>query len=210
MRRFVFIITMIFLNLVNIYSQAIKSPDEFLGYELGTQFTFHHRAVEYFRYIADISPLAEYREYGTSYEGRILGVCIVSSEDNLANLEEYRKNNLIKTGLSDGNFTGKQIPFIWLAYNIYGNESAGMETAMKTLYTLVTGSYPGASDWLKTCIIVIDPCQNPDGRDLYTGRFRNSQNLIPNPDGNTGKKYKGFDYLANAEGEVTIKREISW
>ena len=51
-------------------SQTIKSPDEFLGYELGTQFTYHHKAVEYFKYIADISPLAVYREYGTTNEGR--------------------------------------------------------------------------------------------------------------------------------------------
>ena len=50
-------------------SQTIKSPDEFLGYELGTQFTYHHMAVEYFKYIANSSPLAEYPEYGTSYEG---------------------------------------------------------------------------------------------------------------------------------------------
>ena len=97
-------------------SQTIKSPDEFLGYELGTQFTYHHKAVEYFKYIAANSPLAEYREYGTSYEGRPLGICFISSEENLANLEEYRKNNLIKTGLLKGEFTGKQIPFsvAWL------------------------------------------------------------------------------------------------
>jgi hypothetical protein len=53
--------------------QTIKSPDEFLGYELGTQFTYHHRAVEYFKYIAENSPLAKYREYGMSNEGRTLG-----------------------------------------------------------------------------------------------------------------------------------------
>jgi len=101
-----------------------------------------HRAVEYFKYIADISPLAEYREYGTTNEGRPLGVCFISTAENLTNLEEYRKNNLIKTGLLTGGFTGKQIPFIWLAYNVHGNEAVGMEAAMKTLYTLVSGSYP--------------------------------------------------------------------
>ena len=129
-----------------------------------------------------------------------MGVCIVSSEENLSNLEEYRKNNLIKTGLSEGAFTGKQIPIIWLGYNVHGNESAGMETAMKTLYTLVSGSYPGVSDWLKTCIIVIDPCQNPDGRDMYTNRFRNSQNLIPNPDGKSCEHNQGWP----KQGQTTI------
>jgi hypothetical protein len=210
MKRSLFIISVILLNLFHCNSQTIKSPDEFLGYELGTQFTFHQRAVDYFRYLAESSPLAEYREYGVTYEGRVLGVCIVSSEENLSNLEEYRKNNLIKTGLSEGNFTGKQIPIIWLAYNIHGNESAGMETAMKTLYTLVTGSYPGASDWLKTCIIIIDPCQNPDGRDMYTNRFRNAQNMIPNPDGKSAEHNQGWPIPRTNHYMFDLNRDWTW
>jgi hypothetical protein len=173
---------LIFLTL---QSQALKSPGEFLGYEPGTQFTWHHKAVEYFKYVAENSPLVEYREYGMSYEGRPLGVCFVSSEENLANLEELRKNNLIKTGLLKGDFTGKQIPFIWLAYNVHGNEAVGMEAAMKTLYTLASGSYANVSEYLKGCIIVIDPCQNPDGHELYTNRYRSSMNLVINPDVNS-------------------------
>ncbi len=210
MRRFLFFILPICLNSVSVNSQSIKSPDEFLGYELGTQFTYHHRAAEYFRYIADISPLAEYRKYGTTYEGRELGVCIVSSEDNLAKLEEYRKNNLINTGLSEGNFTGKQIPFIWLGYNVHGNESAGMETAMKTLYTLVTGSYTGVNNWLETCVIIIDPCQNPDGHELFTNRFRNSQNLMPNPDGNTWEHNQGWPGARTNHYMFDLNRDWTW
>jgi hypothetical protein len=199
-----------FLILANINSQTIKSPGEFLGYELGTQFTYHYRAVDYFRYVAEISPQAEYREYGTSYEGRQLGVCIVSSEENLSRLDEYRKNNLIKTGLSEGTFTGKQLPIIWLAYNVHGNESAGMETAMKTLYTLVTGTYPGANEWLKTCIIIIDPCQNPDGRDMYTNRFRNAQNLIPNPDSKSAEHNQGWPVPRTNHYMFDLNRDWTW
>ena len=135
--------------LLNLQSQTIKTPSEFLGYELGTQFTYHHKAVEYFKYVADNSPLVEYLEYGTTYEGRPLAVCFVSSGENISKLEEYRKNNLIKTGLLKGDFSGKQVPFVWLAYNVHGNEAVGMEAAMKTLYTLASGSYNGVSDYLK-------------------------------------------------------------
>jgi len=210
MKRFLLIISVIFLSFINCNSQTIKSPDEFLGYELGTQFTFHYRAVDYFRYVAESSPMADYREYGTTYEGRLLGVCIVSSGENLSNLEEYRKNNLIKAGLAEGSFTGKQIPIIWLGYNVHGNESAGMETAMKTLYTLVTESYPGVSDWLRSCIIIIDPCQNPDGRDLYTNRFRNSQNLIPNPDGKSAEHYQGWPTARTNHYMFDLNRDWTW
>jgi hypothetical protein len=198
------------LIVLNLHSQTLKSPDDFLGYTLGTQFTYHHRAVEYFRYVAENSPLAVYREYGTTNEGRPLGVCFVSTKENLANLEEYRKNNLIKTGLLKGEFTGKQIPFIWLAYNVHGNEAVGMEAAMKTLYTLVSGSYKDVSEYLKGCIIVIDPCQNPDGHDLYTNRYRNAMNGIVNPDGNSWEHNQGWPGARTNHFLFDLNRDWTW
>jgi hypothetical protein len=198
------------LIISTVQSQIIKSPDEFLGYELGTQFTFHHRAVDYFKYIAEISPLAEYREYGTTNESRQLGVCFISSEENLASLEEYRKNNLIKTGLSKGDFTPKQLPFIWLAYNVHGNEAVGMEAAMKVLYTLVSGSYQDVSEYLKECIIVIDPCQNPDGHDLYANRYRTSMNSILNPDGKSWEHNQGWPGARTNHYWFDLNRDWTW
>jgi hypothetical protein len=198
------------LIISNLHSQTIKSPGEFLGYELGTQFTYHHKAVEYFKYVADNSPLADYMEYGTTNEGRTLGVCFISSEENLAGLEEYRKNNLIKTGLLKGDFTGKQIPFIWLAYNVHGNEAVGMEAAMKTLYTLVSGSYKDVSEYLKACIIVIDPCQNPDGHDLYTNRYRNAMNSITNPDGKSWEHNQGWPGARANHYLFDLNRDWTW
>ncbi len=186
------------------------SPDQFLGYELGTRFTYHHLAVDYFRYIADKSPLALYREYGKTYEGRTLGVCIVSDKENLSNLEEYCRNNLIKAGLLEGKSTGRQLPVIWLAYNIHGNEPAGMETAMKTLYTLVTESYKGSEEWLKSCIIVIDPCQNPDGRELYTTRYNSSQNLEVNPDGNSWEHNQNWPGARTNHYMFDLNRDWAW
>lgn len=210
MNKIAFIFLISFIVLINVHSQPVQSPDEFLGYELGTQFTFHHRAAEYFRYIAEKSGSAEYIEYGTSYEGRPLGVCVVSEEDNLSKLEEYRINNLIRTGLTEGDVKGGQLPIIWLAYNVHGNESAGMEAAMKTLYTLVTRSFPGSGDWLKSCIIIIDPCQNPDGRDLYTFRYRNSQNLNPNTDKNSWEHNQGWPGARTNHYFFDLNRDWTW
>jgi hypothetical protein len=198
------------LMISTLNSQTVKSPDEFLGYALGTQFTYHHRAVEYFKYVAENSPLAEYREYGVTNEGRTLGVCFISSEENLARLEEFRKNNLIKTGLVKGDFTGKQIPFIWLAYNVHGNEAVGMEAAMKTLYTLVNGTDKDISDYLKSIIIVIDPCQNPDGRDLYTNRYRSTMNSILTPDSKSWEHNQGWPGARTNHFMFDLNRDWTW
>lgn len=192
------------------HSQAIKSPDEFLGYELGTKFTYHHRAVEYFRYVAEASPLAIMKEYGTTWEGRPLVVCILSSEENLKNLEELKQNNLIKTGLAAGNFTGRQVPFIWLGFNIHGNEAAGTETAMKVLYVLVTEGFEGAAEWLKSAVIMIDPCQNPDGRDLYAERYNSSRSLFANPDKNTWEHNQPWPSARSNHYMFDLNRDWVW
>jgi len=210
MRRILFTAIFSVFFVVASDSQTIKSPDEFLGYELGTRFTFHHKAVEYFKYISDVSSMADYREYGYSYEGRPLGVCFVSSEKNLKNLEEYRKNNLIKTGLVKGESSGKQVPFIWLGYNIHGNESVGLEAAMKTLFTLVASTYQGADEWLKSCIIIIDPCQNPDGRDLYANRYRTSRNTIPDPDKNSWEHNQEWPSARLNHYLFDLNRDWTW
>jgi hypothetical protein len=166
------------------YGQEIKSPDEFLGYELGSQFTFHSKTIDYFRYVAEVSPDVVIEEYGYSNEGRPLIACFISSGENIKDLEKFRLNNLKSIGLMDGEADNNRKPFIWLSYNVHGNESVGMETSMKVLYDLVSRKVEESDKWLEECIIVIDPCQNPDGRDLYTNRYRSRQPLHLNPDPN--------------------------
>lgn len=162
--------------------QDIKSPSQYLGYELGSQFTFHSTMVDYFMDVADKSPEALLFKYGSTNEGRPLVACFISSEENIEKLEEYRKNNLQSIGLMEGEPGNERKPFVWLSYNVHGNESVGMETSMKVLYDLISRNTEKAEEWKKECIIVIDPCQNPDGRDLYTNRYRRRQPINVNPD----------------------------
>ncbi|HKK43765.1 MAG TPA: M14 family zinc carboxypeptidase [Bacteroidales bacterium] len=210
MRRLLLIAVILIILPAILRSQTVKTPGEFLGYEQGTQFTWQYKAIEYFRYVSETSPMAEFREYGKTYEGRTLGVCFVSSPENIANLETYRKNNLIRAGLLQGEVNGKQIPFIWLSYNVHGNEAVGTEAAMKTLYTLVSGSFPGVADYLKECIVVIDPCQNPDGHDLYTERYRTSMSSFMNPDPNAWEHHEGWPGSRTNHYLFDLNRDWTW
>jgi hypothetical protein len=85
-----------------------------------------------------------------------------------------------------------------------------MEAAMKTLYTLVSGSYPGVSEYLKECIIVIDPCQNPDGHDLYTERYRSSMNFAANPDKNSWEHNQGWPGSRTNHYMFDLNRDWIW
>jgi hypothetical protein len=191
-------------------AQEIKSPGQFLGYEPGTRFTLHNKVNEYFRYVAEVSPNAEWVQYGETYEGRTLGVCFVSSPENLANLEQLRIANIQRTGLKEGNSKAEPVPFVWLAYNVHGSEPAGTETAMKVLHALVTGSHPGSTEWLKNCIIIIDPCQNPDGRDLFTVRYLRAQGYPPNTDPNAWEHNQGWPSARLNHYMFDLNRDWSW
>ena len=162
-----FIALAIIISFQSAFTQNIQSPREFLGYEIGERFTYHHLVVGYFNHVAENSPKVQLMEYGKTYENRPLIAVVISSEANLARIEQLRENNLVKTGLKEGKIEGDQLPIVWLSYNIHGNEASGTEVAIKALHHLASNDSKEVAEWLEHMIIIIDPCLNPDGREKY-------------------------------------------
>jgi len=151
-----------------IVAQNIQTPSDFLGYEIGTQFSRHHQVIDYFKTIANALPKhVKLEEYGKTNERRSLSLAYVSSEKNIKNLETIRANNLKSAGLIDGTPISTDIAIVWLSYNVHGNEASSTEASMLTLYKLLTER----KDLLENTVVIIDPCVNPDGRDRYVNWF---------------------------------------
>jgi len=144
----------------------LKSPSEFLGYEIGTQFTRHADVVAYFEHVAANSEMVKYSDYGKTNERRRLTYAVISSEENLANLEEIRTDNLKNIGVLGGSSSAEKA-IVWLSYNVHGNEASSSEAAMNTVYKLITEH----SNWLHNTVIIMDPNVNPDGRDRYVNWY---------------------------------------
>lgn len=155
----------------SLISQEIQSPQEFLGYEIGTRFTRHHKVVDYFKYVSNTLTNVQLEKYGETNEHRPLYVTYISSQENIDNLEEIRKANLSQAGILTTN-TENNKAIVWLSYNVHGNEASSTEASMLTLYDLVTNK----KDWLKNTVVIIDPCINPDGRDRYVNWYNQVQN----------------------------------
>ncbi|WP_282043123.1 M14 family metallopeptidase [Winogradskyella flava] len=168
MRRFILFLLVAFSTSSIILSQNIQTPSEFLGYDIGTQFSRHHQVVDYFKTIAAATPQqVKLEQYGSTNERRPLYLAYVSSEANMANLETIRENNLKNTGILSGSPTSTDIAIVWLSYNVHGNEASSSEAAMLTLYKLLTER----KDLLENTVVIIDPCINPDGRDRYVNWY---------------------------------------
>lgn len=148
------------------FSQTIKSPEEFLGYKIGTQFSRHADVVAYFKHVAENSEWVTYTEYGKTNERRPLTYAIVTTPQNQNNIENIRLNQLKNAGVESGSASPDKA-IVWLSYNVHGNEASSTEASMVTLYELITNK----KEWLENTVVIIDPCINPDGRDRYANWY---------------------------------------
>jgi len=180
----------LFLSLLVAYAVSAQdgkrlSAAQFLGYEVGTKFTRHHRVVDYFEYIADNSAQVRMMPYGQTFEGRPLVTVAVSSRENIRQLETLRKGHLARVGLNDNTIVPDKQPLIvWLSYNIHGDEAVSSEAALSVLEKLTSGD-SDVNKWLENTIIIMDPCVNPDGRDRYVNWYNGVQLVQPNVDQNS-------------------------
>ena len=163
----------LFVIISDINSQNLKSPSEFLGYEIGTQFSRHSQVVDYFDHIAsEMNKNVSLVNYGKTYERRPLFYAVISSEKNMSEIENIRLNNLSALDSNGEKINNKAI--VWLSYSVHGNESSSTEASMQTVYELLTER----AELLENTIVIIDPCLNPDGRDRYANWY-NQTTTIP-------------------------------
>ncbi|MDI3322107.1 M14 metallopeptidase family protein [Pinibacter soli] len=184
MKRF---ISCFLVCLIAITSFAqLQSPEQFLGYKIGSRYTPHYKIVNYFNYLAKQSPdMVKLEQYGETNEGRPLLLAFISTKENITNLENIRQNNLKLAGFDadKANASEKTPAIIWMSYNVHGNEPSSSEASMLTIYELLNPSNTKSKNYLQNTVVIIDPCMNPDGRDRYVYWFNQvvGKKANPNP-----------------------------
>ncbi|MVT09234.1 zinc carboxypeptidase [Chitinophaga sp. ysch24] len=162
------------------FSQSPPTPDQFLGYALGTQFTPWYKVLEYFRAVAAVTPNMQLKQYGTTYEGRPLMLATITSPENFNKLEQVRQHNL-QLASGNGKAEAGDPVIVWLSYNVHGNEAVSTEAAMATVYRLADKNNSIEQQWLKNTVVIIDPCLNPDGRERYVNFFNQVHTKVTDP-----------------------------
>ncbi len=169
----------------SVVAQAVPSPRDVLGFELGLRFTTPTEVVEYAEALAEASASARVVRYGETFEGRPLILLVLASEDNMNRLEAILDANarLLDPDLPEAEASriARANPAIaWLSYGVHGDETSSTEAALWTAWDLATssGELRGVLDSL---VVVIDPVANPDGRARYVEGFRSVAGATPNP-----------------------------
>ncbi len=155
------------------YSPDFVSPWTTLGYEIGRFHTNYANFERVLREYAARSDRLRVFERGRTPEHRTLYTLVVSSPKNIARLGAIKADAARLADprrLTDAEAEDliRQMPIIvWLAYSIHGNESAGFEAMMEVIYDLVASQNPTITELLEQVVVVINPCQNPDGHERF-------------------------------------------
>ncbi len=177
--------------------RSIPTWQETLGFTPGSRPVRYDEIVRYFEALAKASPRAELETYGATHEGRPLVHLVVSSPTNMRTLPAIREAVRVigdprdSTPDADVERLIESTPSIaWLGYSIHGDEVSSSDAALLVAHQLVAGTGAATRKLLDELVIIIDPVQNPDGRERIlsmTWAFRGKvQNADPDALSHTG------------------------
>ncbi len=157
----------------------MKTPQEYLGFMIGEdrKLADWNQITEYFEHLSQSDRMV-LNQYGESTEGRKMIYAIISSPDNLANLEEYKtiqKKLADPRKLSDEDAMeliekGKSI--VLITCSIHATEVGGAQMSMELAHELMTRSDDDVKEILDNNIFIFVPSLNPDGLDLVVDWYK--------------------------------------
>jgi hypothetical protein len=151
------------------FDPGVPTPEDFLGYPIGSFHTRHDQIVDYLQALDHASERATFQIIGFTYEHRPMPVLTVTAPDNHARLESIRQQHLASMDPANPAPADANRPaIVHLGYGVHGNETSSAEAAMLTAYWLVAGTSADVERFRREGVFHIEPVLNPDGRDRHT------------------------------------------
>ncbi len=168
------------------YADEIPTLSEIVGHDHGKAITTSEDIRKYLKALEGTAPdRMQVRSYGTSWQGQDLVYAIISSPENIANLDTHQIN-LATLGAGQGlsNEALADTPaVVWLSYGVHGDEVTPSDSAIFMAYHLLAAENNELVDTiLGNTLVIIDPNQNPDGRERFIHGFISGLGLEPQGD----------------------------
>jgi hypothetical protein len=165
---------------------SIPKLNEVVGHTWGEDVSSYGEIERYLHVLAESAKdRVQLRTYGKSYEGRALYYLIISSAANMERIEEIRVNNLRladprQNSPDEARQLAAESPaIVWLAYGVHGNETSSCDAALLTAYHLLSDQTEATREALDKLVVLIDPMQNPDGRERFINVYRETRGVFP-------------------------------
>ena len=161
--------------------RPIPTPESVLGFKPGDDFKLatYDESLAYFKKLDEASDRLTLIEVGKTSEGRPWYLALVSSADNLRNLERYQaiaSRLAHPSGLSDGEareLARQGKAFVDVSGGLHASEVAGAQHTIKLAYDLLKGADdPKTKAILDDVILFLWPSLNPDGQNIVVNWYR--------------------------------------
>ncbi len=163
-----------------IAQSPVTAPADFFGHELGAdrELARWDRIVEYFELIEGESDRMRVIDLGPSTEGNPFLLVIISSPENLANLDriaEVSRTLADPRGMSEAEIAalvseGKAV--VAQSLGLHSTEVAGAQSGPAIAYDMVSRNDPETLRILDETVMLLLPCINPDGEIMVVDWYR--------------------------------------
>ena len=177
------------------FNLQIPLPKETLGFEIGQRHLRYDQLQQYFKALASSSKRIKITTIGKTAQLREQFLVTISSEKNLANLEDIlAKRDVNKTISKIGKKEkpGEEPLVLWLGYSVHGDEISGANAAMVVAYYLAASQETQLQRLLENTIIVLEPSINPDGMDRFVNWVSTYRGSVENADPKHIEHHQGW------------------
>ena len=185
MRRIVCLLSIVLLLSVQLIAQSVPSPKSHFGFNIGDNYklaTF--TATEaYLKKVEASSNKVKLVTMGKTEEGRNHYMMIVSSPENIKQLQKYKSisQKLARAeGLSEEDAKqlaneGKAV--VWIDGGLHATEVVGIHQWIESMYQIITRQDDETKNILKNTIILFVHA-NPDGQELVSNWYMRSSDTL--------------------------------
>jgi Zinc carboxypeptidase len=163
-------------------SKTVPTPQAVLGDVAGApgKLPYSHEVYRYMRMVEKASPRVKVYSIGKTEEGREMIAVAVSSEANLAKLEENR-GRLAKLadprtiGMNDAEadkLVDQSVPVYYITGTIHSPETGAPTALMELVYRLAVDDSPYIQKIRSRLVTLITPIVEVDGRDRHVDIYR--------------------------------------
>lgn len=173
----IFWLAILFLAGSLAFGQSIPTPQKFFGHRMGAEKKLARwdKIVEYMQIMNKASERVFVEEVGKSTNGHPFLLVVISSPENLRNIQKYKDINhrlfdprTIGSDKEAESLIDKAKIFVCVTCSMHATEVGATQMSVEMVHRMATENSPYIRNILDNVVFLLVPCLNPDGQIMVT------------------------------------------